>query len=116
MTLSELQEIKNKLEEHEKRIRLLEGKKISRSPYKTKEKWYNPGSTIDKILLLIEEEFFNIPHSIGEIVSELKTKDYHLKSSDLTLPLRNIVRKGLLKKTKTKSDSSSSNFWLYVKV
>lgn len=108
-------EIKKILENHEKRIFALEGKKSVKTESKVKT-WYNKGSTIEKIVSLIKGGFFNEPHSISEIISELKTKDYHLKASDLTLPLRRIVRKGLLKRTKINADGSPSKNWLYVKV
>lgn len=107
--------IKKILDNHEKRIAALENKKTLKTIYKN-EKWYKPGSTIEKIILLVEGGFFSDPHNIGEIVSELKTKDYHLKASDLTLPLRKIVRKGILRRTNTKSDGSLSRSWLYVEV
>jgi hypothetical protein len=110
----ELSKIFKILDDHEKRILALEGKRTLK-PTSKNEKWYNPGSTIEKVVLLIEDGFFNIPRSMGDIVSELKTKDYHMESSDLTLPLRKIVRKGLLRKTKTRSDGSPSKNWLYVK-
>jgi len=103
------------LQDHEKRITTLEGKKQVKIEGKSK-RWYKPGSTIEKIVLLIEEGFFNVPRAMKEIMSELKTKDYHLKASDLTLPLRKIVHKGLLKKTKRKADGSPSKVWLFVKV
>ena len=111
----ELSKIFKILENHEQRISALEGKKETNLKSKAKM-WYKPGSTIKKIVLLIENGFFNAPHSIGEIISELKTKDYHLKAPDLTLPLRKIVRKGLLARTKKRADGSTSKSWLYVKV
>lgn len=102
------------LENHEQRICALEGKREIKLKNKAKT-WYKSGSTIEKIVLLIDDGFFNIPHTITEIILELKTKDYHLKASDLTLPLRRIVRKELLKRTKKGTDGSISNTWLYVK-
>ena len=109
-----LNELLNILTNHEKRIRALEGKKPSTKISEIKI-WYQPGSTIDKVVNLIKEGFFKTPRSISEIISELETKDYHLKAPDLTLPLRKIVRKGLLKRTKKKRDGSPSKTWLYVK-
>ena len=114
MTQEEIQKIKNLLENHEKRITLLEGKKIQKIEER-KKSWYKPSSTIEKIICLINEGFFNKPKSIGDIVTELKNRDYHLKASDLTLPLRKIVRKGLLKRTKELSDGSKAKKWHYIK-
>lgn len=111
---NEASKIFRMLKNHEKRISALE-----KRPIKTGSKiktWYKSGSTIEKIILLIEEGFFRIPRTIGEIISELKTKDYHLRAPDLTLPLRKVVRKELLKKTKINADGSQSKNWLYVKV
>lgn len=107
-------EIEEMLKDHERRIHFLEGRKDIKV-VKSKV-WYKSGSTIEKIVSLIEEGFFSTPHTIGEIVSELKTRDYHLKAPDLTLPLRKIVRKGILRKTKKKSDASISKKWLYTTV
>lgn len=110
----ELSKILRILENHEQRIRSLEGKKETRSKGKVKL-WYKQGSTIEKIVSLIEGRFFNTTHGINEIITELKTRDYHLKPADLTLPLRKIVRKGLLMRTKKRTDGSTSKTWLYVK-
>ncbi|HEX7320329.1 MAG TPA: hypothetical protein VF399_08230 [bacterium] len=111
----EMSKIIKILKNHEKRITALEGKKAVKVISKTNT-WYKHGSTIEKIKSLIDEGFFNAPQTISEIISELKTKDYHLKASDLTLPLRKIVRKGLLKKIKRNVNGSPSKKWLYIKV
>ncbi len=105
-------EIKKILENHEKRISILEGRKTAKTDNGVKT-WYKKGSTIERIVLFINEGFFSESRSMSNIISELKTKDYHLKSSDLTLPLRKIVRKGLLKRTKKTDDGSPSKNWLY---
>jgi len=113
--MKNLKEINKIIQNHELRLTVLEGKKKTTSIRK-EESWYKSGSTIEKVVNLISEKFFNEPRTIGDTVSELKTKDFHLKASDLTLPLRKIVRKGLLKKTKKYADGSVSKKWLYVKV
>ena len=113
--MKSLEEISKILQDHERRIASLEGNKRNGNS-KGKLLWYKPGSTIEKIVSLISTRFFNDPRTIGDVISELKTKDYHLKSSDLTLPLRRIVRRGLLKKTKKYADGTISKSWLYVKV
>ena len=110
-------EIKKKFETIEKRLDVLEGKKVSTTK-EQKEKevtWYKKVSTIHKIVILLNESFFDKPKTISEIVEELKSKDYHLKASDLTLPLRRIVRKSLLTRTKKNSDGSETKNWMYVK-
>lgn len=111
----EMKDIIIKLEDHENRIFVLEGgKSLAGQPKKTN--WFKPGSTTAKILDLINEGFFKKPKSISEIISEFKTKDYHLKPSDLTMSLRVVVRKGLLKKTKDMPDGSKSKKWMYIKI
>jgi len=100
----------------EKRLNALEGKTEKRDRIKKESKtWYKKGGTVDKVVSLIPEEFFDKAKTIKEIVGELKTKDYHLKASDLTLPLRNIVRKNILRKTKKLDNGSESKKWLYIK-
>lgn len=113
-------EIKIEFEKIWKKLGEIENKISGKAPPKVKiskksktEDWYKPGSTIHKIITLIENGAFDKPISISSIVEKLKTMDYHLKSSDLTLPLRKIVRNGLLKKTKDKEDGSKSKNWLY---
>jgi len=78
--------------------------------------WYKKGSTVEKIVILIEEDFFQNSKSINEIIQKLAEKDYHFKAPDLTLPLRNIVRKGLLRKIKDLPDGTKSKVWRYSKV
>jgi hypothetical protein len=109
-----LKEIDKVLQEHEARLAVLEGRKKADIKNKV-QSWYKPGSTIDKIVDLITNRFFDEPRTIGDIISELKTRDFHLKASDLTLPLRKIVRKDMLRKTKKYTNGSSSKKWLYTK-
>jgi len=102
------------LADHERRIALIEGKGAVKTKMKTRT-WYRAGSTTEKIMMLLSAGFFNEPKSISEIIEKLKTKDFYLKPSDLTLPLRKIVRKGLLSRTKQRADGSKSKRWLYTK-
>lgn len=73
------------------------------------------GSTIEKIIELIDENFFDTNKTITEIINELKTKDYHFKSPALTMPLRTLVRNGKLKKTKDLPNNKKSKYWTYVR-
>lgn len=77
--------------------------------------WYKKGSTTEKIILLINEKFFVQNRTVGDIIEKLKSKDYHFKSSELTMSLRIIVRKELLKKTKDLPDGTKSKQWTYIK-
>lgn len=77
--------------------------------------WYKKGSTTEKIIALINEKFFEQNRTVGDIIEKLKSKDYHFKSSELTMSLRIIVRKELLKKTKDLPDGTKSKQWTYIK-
>ena len=99
----------------EKRLDILEGKDENKDFPKMQGSKIKKGSTTDKINELILEGFFDKPKSITNIVEKLKTKDYHFKSPGLTLPIRVMVRKGLLKKTKDLEDGSKSKIWVYIK-
>jgi hypothetical protein len=113
--MSDLGKIIKILQDHEKRITAIEKKNAPQITLRANS-WYKSGSTIEKIVILIREGFFNQPKGLKETISELETRDYRLKASDLTLPLRKVVRKGLLRKTKKRSDGTISKKWLYVKV
>ena len=109
-------EIRKILENHERRINILEGKESTPKSKTVKSdkssEWYRKGSTTEKILSL--GNFFNQPKTVKDILDKLKEKDYHFKASDITLPLRNCVRKGALKKTKTLHDGTKIKRWAYV--
>ena len=116
--MKSIEEINKIVQNHERRISALEKPRVKKNtvvPLGIKSR-YKPGSTIEKILSLISAKFFDRPRTIKNIISELKNKDIHMKASDLTLPLRKIVRKDLLKRTKENADGSASKNWLYVKV
>ena len=108
----EFNKIWEKIKELERKLD--EKKELIKKNSKDNEKWYKEGSTISKIVTLIDEGFFKIPKNIINIIEELKSRDYHLKPSDLTLPLRKIVRKNLLNRTKTLQGGSKSKIWHYV--
>ena len=109
-------QIRKILNDHERRITILESKEPASTYKKIKSKKltneYRKGSTAEKILSL--GNFFNQPKTVKEILDKLKEKDYHFKASDITLPLRNIVRNDSLKKTKTLNDGTKLKKWVYV--
>lgn len=76
---------------------------------------YKKGSVSDRIMKLINGGFFANNKTINDIIKELKSSDYHYKPADLTNPLRRIVRKGLLKKTKTLLNGTESKKWTFIK-
>ncbi len=110
------EETKKILDNHERRIIFLEGKELTPKLREMKDEkitiGHRKGSTTEKILSL--GSFFNQSKTVKEILDKLKEKDYHFKASDITLPLRNIVRKGSLKKTKTLNDGTKLKKWAYV--
>ena len=78
------------------------------------ENWYKRGSTIEKIISLINKGFFSTNRTLTDIIKQLESLDYHFKSPDLTLPLRKIVRHNLLKRTKDLPNNQKSDVWTYV--
>lgn len=101
---------------YEGQIELKPGKLVQvDTTKKEKSTDVRPGTTAEKIINLLEEGFFDKNRTISDIVNQLKSKDYHYKSTDLTMPLRQIVRKHVLKKTKELSDRKTSKQWTYVK-
>jgi len=114
MTINMLiKDIIRRLDDHEDRLSALEEAKLVIGQQK-KSSSFKSGSTAAKILDLIQQGYFKLPKSISDIILELKTKDYHLKPSDLTAPLRRIVRKGFLKKSKNMPDGNKSSKWMYM--
>ncbi|MGI0056774.1 MAG: hypothetical protein ACREAK_05305 [Nitrosarchaeum sp.] len=102
---------------YEREIELVKtgSKKTSKKLKISGEQWYQPGSTVAKIIDLINEGFFDVNQTIGDVVEKLKSMDFHYKSSDLTLPLRKIVCKALLTRTKELPDGRKSRKWTDVK-
>jgi hypothetical protein len=90
-------------------------KSLQIEPKSNQKQWYRSGSTIEKIINLIDEGFFNENRTIKDIIIKLKSLDYHFAPKDLTLPLRTLVRKGLLRKTKDLQNGVKSGRWTYVK-
>ncbi|HVC58024.1 MAG TPA: hypothetical protein VND15_00940 [Candidatus Acidoferrales bacterium] len=110
-------ETKQRFEENEKRISILESmlssaKKITANTYPNTEgkMWYKPGSTVGKLVGLINEGFFDTHKTLNEVTAQFATKDYHFRLSDLTLPTRQLVRHGMLRREKIKEK------WAYIKI
>jgi hypothetical protein len=81
--------------------------------FRSNQQWYKTGSTTEKLVKLMDEGFFNENRTIKDIIIKLKSQDYHFEPKDLTMPLRSIVRKKLLKKTKELPDGTKSGKWTY---
>ncbi len=111
-------EIRQRFEDNEKRIAGLEAKlygamqepKSTPSTKKESKVWYKPDGTAAKLVGLVNETFFDVPKTLNEVVVQFEAKDYHFKLSDLTLPVRQLVRHGLLRREK------KGKKWTYVKI
>jgi|YelNatPaOPRAMG01_1025707.scaffolds.fasta_scaffold294349_2 ppGpp synthetase/RelA/SpoT-type nucleotidyltranferase len=106
MTLeNEIEEIKNKLADHEKRIKILEGYEIPEKKGRVKEK----ESILDRLCRLKSQGFFDQPKLLNEIVKKLATEGYHYRPQSLTSPLERAIRSGILGRVK------KENKWAYCK-
>jgi hypothetical protein len=112
-------EIRKRFEENERRLEGLETKLYgtAKSPVKeatsTKAEskaWYKPEGTVAKLVGLRSEKFFDEPKTLNDVATKFKAKDYHFKLSDLTLPIRQLVRHGLLRREK------KGGKWAYVTI
>lgn len=103
--MSELDKIKKILKEHEKRIKLLEGKKASRIFSKPSK----PTSVLSLLLGLKADGFFDKPRYLKEIVDELARMGYHYMPTSLTNPLRRVIR------NKDLGRIGKSGKWRYVR-
>jgi len=115
--MEKINQVMKIIKDHERRLKVLENtrERISAKSSVFNVDWYKPGSTIDKVLKLVSEGFLNKPKNLTDIIAKFEEKDFHLKASDLTLPLRKIVRKNLLRKTKKLPNGNVSKNWLYIK-
>ena len=82
---------------------------------KNQNKWYQKGSIAEKLLQFLDEGFFDKNRTVNDMIKNFKTKDFHFKPKDLTRPLRTIVRRDLLTKTKDLPDETKSSHWTYIK-
>lgn len=104
------------VQDHERRLSALENKKGSpaskgRVSGATENKsWYKKGSTTAKLIGLLNEGFFDTHRTLADQVNRFETKDYHFKAADLTLPIRQLVRRNMLKREKI------GGKWAYIKV
>ena len=108
-------EIRQRFEEIEKRMDKLEGKLVQEGKKSGEGKpdsklWYKPAGTVAKLVGLVGEGFFSEPKTLSEVSVAFAAKDYHYKLSDLTLPVRQLVRHGVLRREKKNSK------WAYGKI
>jgi len=106
--MNDIDKIKQILDDHENRIKLLEGtsKLISSKSPKVEKK---SSGVFDYLMDLKEEGFFDEPKLLKEIVQELARRGYHYKSTSLTNPLQRALRKNRLGRI------GKSGNWQYVK-
>lgn len=102
------QEIKRILEDHEERIKRLEGKKSSE---KTKDiKTENFKGLAGGIRLLIKNNFLNKPKTLNEIMTELKREGYHYTKAGISSTLSETFMKNKKILNRFREDKS----WKYV--
>ena len=70
-------------------------------------------TTADLLLDLKKRDFFNEPRAGVQIIEELKSMDLHFKIGDLTFPLRKLIRRGELKRTKDLPGGGKSKLWMW---
>ena len=100
-------EIKNILEDHERRISKLE-KILEEKKMKVTSK-HNPNSVVGLIEQLKSEGFFNQPRTLKEIQSALAKENFHYAVTSLTNPLQRLVRQRILGRM------LQNGKWAYVK-
>lgn len=99
-------EVKEKLEDHEERIKKLE--KLVKG--KGKGVVIKRKSIPSHLTYLRSEGFFDQPRTVKEIIGKLAQEGYHYRQGSLSHPLQRIVRKGVLGRIKTKERK-----WAYCK-
>jgi hypothetical protein len=121
------EETKKLIENHEERIKTLEELLSSKTRIKgnratehergqirearaDSKLWYKPDSTVAKLIGLVSDGFFDEPKTLSEVTVQFAAKDYHYKLSDLTLPVRQLVRRGVLRREQRKGK------WAYGKI
>ena len=87
--MTEINEIKKILSDHEKRIKKLEGKGIVKVSPRIATK---PTSIMSLFMELKEDGFFDKPKFLKEIVNELARRGFHYQRTSLTEPLRRALR------------------------
>lgn len=105
--MSDIEELKQILSDHEARLKKLESVENSLKSQK-KESKKNEKSRVDLLNELKAEGFFNQPQYIGVIAEKCTERSYYTKSPDLTKPLQTAVRSGLLRRVK------QDKKWAYV--
>lgn len=103
MEEDEIETLKKKIAELEKRIVGLEGLPEQITQTNTKK-------TISSLLIDLKNEgFFDQPKLVKEIIDALANKGYHYEQTSLTWTFQNLVRKGILGRIKRDKK------WAYVK-
>lgn len=97
--MGDIEKLKQLLNDHEKRISVLEAaiKGSSGNPRKATS---GKKTIIDLLIELKDVKFFNQPQPVNEIVKKLAAMSYHYSGDSLTSPLQRAVRKGILGRVK----------------
>jgi hypothetical protein len=97
--MSEIEELRKILKDHEKRISKLESLQITSKPAE-KQKPKTRKTVADLLLELKNEGFFKQPKNLSSIVDRLAQKNYKVSFGDLTRPLARLVRSDILQREK----------------
>jgi transposase-like protein len=73
-------------------------------------------TTADRLKDLKKVRFFSKPKTGAQIIEEFRSMDLHFKLADLTLPLRNLVRSGELRRTKDLPGGGKSKTWMWIAI
>jgi hypothetical protein len=97
--MTEIQEIKKIIQDHEKRISKLESSHNAPKPTQ-KQKAKARKSTRDLLIILKNEGFFKAPRRLSDMVARLVEKNYNVSYGDLTKPLAKLVQSETLERKK----------------
>ena len=86
----ELKKIQKILKNYENRIKKLEGKEVNSEQKHSRKK--KPESIMDFLMELKQNNFFNKPKFLKEIMAELAKMGHHYQITSLTEPIQRAVR------------------------
>ncbi len=102
------EEIKQMFEDHERRIKILEGKPLEQKKPESNKKDYK--GLAGGIRLIIDNEFLKDPKTVNEIVAELKREGYHHSVA----PVSKMLSVDFTKNKKVLNRIMEGKVWKYV--
>jgi len=82
--------------------------KGTNKPQIDKVKKINKGGPRDRLQDLADENFFQNPKSMKNMIEELKNRSYHYKLGDLTRPLQSMTRDKILRRDSIKNEEGKT--------